>query len=188
MSAIDAFFFAVSSSTESGLNTVDVKDLKLAQQLVIYFFPIITNLATVNIITVVIRIWYFEKRFREIGGFAPRLLRRCWVLCLLLPLGPRVLKERRTPKKRFEDSQKDLEVQGESNTNPSSSEKPLPSTASPQVEAKTPEVSVAEDSERQGHIAWAESVGPGKALRIPSPSAREQGHSQPINITMVAQN
>lgn len=66
--AIDAFFFAVSGSTESGLNTVDVKDLKLAQQLVIYFFPILTNLATVNILVVVIRIWYFEKRFREISG------------------------------------------------------------------------------------------------------------------------
>ena len=37
--AIDAFFFAVSSCTESGLNTIDVKDLKLGQQLVIYIFP-----------------------------------------------------------------------------------------------------------------------------------------------------
>lgn len=65
---IDAFFFAVSGSTESGLNTIDVKDLKLAQQLAIYFFPILTNFATVNILVVIARIWYFERRFRELSA------------------------------------------------------------------------------------------------------------------------
>jgi hypothetical protein len=69
LTAIDSFFFAVSSCTESGLNTVDVKDLYLAQQIVIYFFPIITNLATINILVVGTRIWYFEKRFRDLGEF-----------------------------------------------------------------------------------------------------------------------
>lgn len=64
---IDAFFFAVSANTESGLNTIDVKDLKISQQLVIYFFPIITNICFVNIFVVVIRLRCFEKRLDKAG-------------------------------------------------------------------------------------------------------------------------
>jgi hypothetical protein len=66
--AIDAFFFAASGCTESGLNPVDMKDLKWAQQIVLYIFPIITNIAFVNIVVVVIRIRYFEKRLGEFGS------------------------------------------------------------------------------------------------------------------------
>lgn len=50
--AIDAFFFGCSANTESGLNTVDVKLLKTGEQLVLYFFPIVTNLAFINIAVV----------------------------------------------------------------------------------------------------------------------------------------
>lgn len=67
VNAIDAYFFGASGSTESGLNTVDVKALKTYQQLVIYFFPIITNLMFVNIIVVVVRLHWFEKRLKRIG-------------------------------------------------------------------------------------------------------------------------
>ena len=67
LSAIDAFFFAASGCTESGLNPIDMKDLKLAQQIVLYIFPIITNIAFVNIVVVIVRIRYFEKRLREFG-------------------------------------------------------------------------------------------------------------------------
>ncbi|KAI7186191.1 hypothetical protein KC316_g7151, partial [Hortaea werneckii] len=58
--AIDAFFFGASANTESGLNTIDVKSLRTYQQLVLYFFPMVTNLGFVNIIVVVVRLWYFE--------------------------------------------------------------------------------------------------------------------------------
>ncbi|RAH54761.1 cation transporter [Aspergillus piperis CBS 112811] len=71
--AIDAYFFGVSSSTESGLNTVDVKDLKLYQQLFIYFVPIVSNLGFINILVVVVRLLWFEKRLKEI---APGVLDR----------------------------------------------------------------------------------------------------------------
>lgn len=89
LSAIDAFFLAVSGNTESGLNTYafsssrniaqsqkymltcidrfDVKDLNVAQQLVLYFFPVITNLCFINIGLVIIRLSCFEKRLKTLG-------------------------------------------------------------------------------------------------------------------------
>ncbi|PWY95236.1 cation transporter [Aspergillus sclerotioniger CBS 115572] len=71
--AIDSYFFGVSASTESGLNTVDVKDLKLYQQLFIYFVPIASNIAFINILVVVVRLYWFEKRLKQI---APGVLDR----------------------------------------------------------------------------------------------------------------
>lgn len=68
MKAIDAFLFAASGCTESGLNPVDMKDLKLAQQIVLYIFPIITNIAFIQIVVVVVRIRHFEKRLGEFGS------------------------------------------------------------------------------------------------------------------------
>lgn len=84
LSAIDSYFFGVSASTESGLNTyansethparadvasVDVKALKTYQQIFIYITPIVTNLGFVNIIVVVVRLRWFSKRFKDLGGF-----------------------------------------------------------------------------------------------------------------------
>ncbi|KAL2867470.1 potassium ion transporter [Aspergillus lucknowensis] len=63
--AIDAYFFGASASTESGLNTIDVKELKIYQQLYIYFIPIITNFGFINILVVVVRLYWFEKRLKE---------------------------------------------------------------------------------------------------------------------------
>lgn len=86
--AVDAYFFGVSASTESGLNTyvpherisncqhllltvrrVDVKDLETYQQLFIYFIPIIANLGFINIIVVVVRLHWFERRLKRIGEY-----------------------------------------------------------------------------------------------------------------------
>ncbi|PSN64839.1 hypothetical protein BS50DRAFT_644661 [Corynespora cassiicola Philippines] len=72
LTSIDAYFFGVSASTESGLNPVDVKALKTYQQLVIYFIPTLGNLGFINIIVVIVRIHFFEKRLKDIG---PSLLR-----------------------------------------------------------------------------------------------------------------
>ncbi|CZT20370.1 related to potassium transporter TRK-1 [Ramularia collo-cygni] len=69
LQAIDAFFFACSANTESG---VDVKDLKTYQQLVLYFFPIVTNLGFVNIAVVVVRLYWFRKQLKRID---PSLLK-----------------------------------------------------------------------------------------------------------------
>ncbi|EKD20836.1 uncharacterized protein L3040_000941 [Drepanopeziza brunnea f. sp. 'multigermtubi'] len=66
MPSTDAFFFGVSAATESGLNTIDVKDLKLYQQLVVlYFFPILGNIGFINIVVVLVRLMWFEKRLRK---------------------------------------------------------------------------------------------------------------------------
>ncbi|KAJ0329728.1 hypothetical protein COL922a_012702 [Colletotrichum nupharicola] len=62
-----AFFFGASGSTESGLNTIDVKDLKTYQQVYIYVIPMITNLMFINIVVVVARLYWFQQRLRNIG-------------------------------------------------------------------------------------------------------------------------
>ncbi|KXJ86489.1 cation transport protein-domain-containing protein [Microdochium bolleyi] len=72
MAAVDAYFFGASASTESGLNTVDLKDLRTYQQIYLYIIPIITNLGVVNIMVVVMRILWFKKRFRTVS---PSLVR-----------------------------------------------------------------------------------------------------------------
>ncbi|KAI9373817.1 cation transporter [Aspergillus egyptiacus] len=90
LSAIDSYFFGVSASTGSGLNTVDVKDLKIYQQLFIYFVPLVCNMGFVNILVVVVRLHWFERRLNE--------------------LAPSVLRSRRGPSERQTD-QVDSEAQ-----------------------------------------------------------------------------
>ncbi|KAF5655760.1 putative potassium transporter TRK-1 [Fusarium heterosporum] len=68
MAAIDAWFFGASASTESGLNTIDVKALKTYQQVYIYLIPILTNFGFINIIVVIVRLFWFKKHLR---GFVP---------------------------------------------------------------------------------------------------------------------
>lgn len=71
LSAVDAYLFGVSSSTESGLNPVDVKELKTYQQLFLYFVPIVANAGFINLIVVVVRLHWFEKHLKKL---APTLL------------------------------------------------------------------------------------------------------------------
>ncbi|KAJ5180530.1 hypothetical protein N7492_003740 [Penicillium capsulatum] len=72
LEATDAYFFGASASTESGLNTVDIKELKTYQQVYIYLIPILGNLGFINIIVLVFRVRWFEKHLKAI---APHLLR-----------------------------------------------------------------------------------------------------------------
>ncbi|GKU10844.1 unnamed protein product, partial [Fusarium langsethiae] len=71
MTAIDAWFFGASASTESGLNTIDVKELKTYQQFYIYFIPILTNLGFINIIVVIVRLHWFKRHLKRL---APQIL------------------------------------------------------------------------------------------------------------------
>jgi hypothetical protein len=73
LAAVDAFFFGASASTESGLNTIDVKNLKTYQQVYIYIIPVITNLGFVNIAVVLVRLWWFRQR---LATAEPASLRR----------------------------------------------------------------------------------------------------------------
>jgi len=71
LSAVDTYHFGVSASTESGLNTVDLKDLKTYQQLYLYFVPTVTNIGFINIIVVVVRLFWFRKHLKKL---APHIL------------------------------------------------------------------------------------------------------------------
>ncbi|KAF4343902.1 potassium transporter TRK-1 [Fusarium beomiforme] len=73
LSAIDAYFFGVSASTVTGLTTVDVPVLRTYQQLFLYFVPLVCNLVTINIIVVVVRLFWFR---RYLKNAAPALLSR----------------------------------------------------------------------------------------------------------------
>ncbi|KAE8158824.1 cation transport protein-domain-containing protein [Aspergillus tamarii] len=72
LSAINAFFFGVSSATVSGLNVVDLKELKTYQQLFLYFIPTICNMCFTNILVVIVRLYWFEKRLKETAPTAFR--------------------------------------------------------------------------------------------------------------------
>ena len=67
VAAIDAFFFGASASTESGLNTFDVKNLKTYQQLVIYVIPTIAHIAVINIMVIATQLYWFERRLKQVG-------------------------------------------------------------------------------------------------------------------------
>lgn len=49
--------------------SVDVKELKLYQQLYIYFVPMVTNMGFINIIVVVVRLFWFKKHLKQVGMF-----------------------------------------------------------------------------------------------------------------------
>ena len=68
LSAIDAYYFGVSASTESGLNPVDVKALKTYQQIFVYITPIVTNLGFVNVIVVVVRLRWFSQKLKGVAA------------------------------------------------------------------------------------------------------------------------
>lgn len=72
LAAIDAFFFGASGSTESGLNTIDVKDIPTYQQVYIYVIPIITNLLFINAMVVPVRLLWFRRRLREAAAARQR--------------------------------------------------------------------------------------------------------------------
>ncbi|KAL1843790.1 hypothetical protein VTJ49DRAFT_7500 [Mycothermus thermophilus] len=64
---IDAFFLAACSSTQAGLNTVDLNLLNTVQQVVLYLWPLLTNPITINTFVVWLRLYWFEKRFQHIA-------------------------------------------------------------------------------------------------------------------------
>lgn len=58
LSSIDAFFFAVSSATGTGLNTTDLNKLNTYTQAVLYTIPFLTNSNVINTAMVAVR-WHF---------------------------------------------------------------------------------------------------------------------------------
>jgi uncharacterized membrane protein len=49
--------------------SVDIKELKLYQQIFIYITPIITNMGFINVIVVAVRLRWFRQRFKGFGTY-----------------------------------------------------------------------------------------------------------------------
>ncbi|KAI8720193.1 HET domain-containing protein [Fusarium sp. LHS14.1] len=160
MKAIDAYFFGASASTESGLNTIDVKELRTYQQLYIYFIPLFTNLGFINIIVVVVRLYWFKSHLKKI---APQVHRR----------------ER--------DDELDIEdLPGSSTTDTPDSNGKLPAavlsgndTSQGATDQTSPAVDAGRPVARTTTISFDPSTEKHKddaTLYIPSPRDRERGH------------
>ena len=63
---IDALFLASGANTQAGLNTVDLNTLNLFQQIALYFMCQISSPITLHGIVVLLRLYWFEKRFQHI--------------------------------------------------------------------------------------------------------------------------
>ncbi|KAI9887001.1 MAG: low affinity potassium transporter [Watsoniomyces obsoletus] len=66
MKYVDALFFASGAVTQSGLNTIDVNNIKTFQQVVLFIFTFLCNPIPINTFVVFIRLYWFEKRFQNI--------------------------------------------------------------------------------------------------------------------------
>ncbi|KFY91397.1 hypothetical protein V498_05481 [Pseudogymnoascus sp. VKM F-4517 (FW-2822)] len=162
--AVDAYFFGASASTESGLNTVDVKELKTYQQIAIYFIPIFTNLGFINVIVVAVRLHWFDKHLKTL---APTLLSR---------LDTRAASSRRK-------SDVEAQVTNENKlscTGEEPSRRPVGEAREKVADNKQHDEPDGEaDYKENGHITFARDVklpqlSPG-TLYIPSPKERDQG-------------
>lgn len=75
MDYIDALFFSAGACTQSGLNTIDVNDVRLGQQICFYVGAMLCNPIIIHSSVVFIRLYWFERRFKDIVQDA-RSLRR----------------------------------------------------------------------------------------------------------------
>ena len=66
MAYIDALFHASGASTQSGLNTINLNQIYLYQQIVLYFVTIFCTPIFIHSGLVFIRLYWFEKRFQHV--------------------------------------------------------------------------------------------------------------------------
>jgi hypothetical protein len=66
MSYTDALFHAAGASTQSGLNTIDLNQMYLYQQIVLYFITLLCTPIFIHSGLVFIRLYWFEKRFQHV--------------------------------------------------------------------------------------------------------------------------
>lgn len=60
MAYVDALFFAAGSATQSGLNTIDVNQVLLYQQITFMLIACVTNPIFINTVVVYVRLYWFE--------------------------------------------------------------------------------------------------------------------------------
>lgn len=63
---IDTLFFTAGASTQAGLNTVNINDIYLSQQIILFFIACIANPIFINSGVVFLRLYWFEKKFKNI--------------------------------------------------------------------------------------------------------------------------
>ncbi|KAJ5485689.1 Low-affinity potassium transport protein [Penicillium diatomitis] len=63
---VDALFHAAGATTQSGLNTVDVNQMYLYQQIVLYFIAMMCTPIFIHSGLVFVRLYWFEKRFQHV--------------------------------------------------------------------------------------------------------------------------
>lgn len=66
ISYIDSLYFGTSICTQGGLDPVNLNILNTWQQFVLYFIPMFTNPIFINTIVVFVRLFYFEREFKDI--------------------------------------------------------------------------------------------------------------------------
>ncbi|KAF3392760.1 Low-affinity potassium transport protein [Penicillium rolfsii] len=66
MSYTNALFHAAGASTQSGLNTIDLNQMYLYQQIVLYFVTMFCTPIFIHSGLVFIRLYWFEKRFQHV--------------------------------------------------------------------------------------------------------------------------
>jgi Trk-type K+ transport system membrane component len=66
MMYIDSLFFASGAATQSGLNTIDLDLISFGQQFILYTITMFCNPIVVHSFVVFIRLYWFEKRFKDI--------------------------------------------------------------------------------------------------------------------------
>lgn len=72
---IDALYLSTGASTQSGLNPVNINSLRGYQQVGLYLLSMITSPIFINMCVVFVRLFWFERRFRNIVKDAKALRR-----------------------------------------------------------------------------------------------------------------
>ncbi|KAK5941120.1 low affinity potassium transporter [Knufia obscura] len=75
MPYIDSLFFASGACTQSGLNTIDVNKIKTGQQVILYMLAMMCNPIAIHTSVVFVRLYWFEKRFKDVVREARQLRR-----------------------------------------------------------------------------------------------------------------
>lgn len=72
---IDSLFFTSGASTQSGLNTINCNQLNTGQQVILYMLAMFCNPIAINTSVVFVRLYWFEKRFKDVVREARQLRR-----------------------------------------------------------------------------------------------------------------
>ena len=203
---IDALFFGSGSSTQSGLNTVDINKLKYGQQFMLFLGAMCCNPIVIHSCVVFVRLYMFEKRFKDIVRDA-RALRRTKSKTKTLHPDPeanedigvrgraiQILRDtgRRLQKHESEPPIKLPPIKPGGKDNDSSDndmkEKPDSDQEEPHELARAKsddELRVPQQVDTEQHIRFLEaqrSTADGEALHIPSPREFDRG-GKPQNVS-----